>query len=298
MTAAPETVAPLPRPRGRDGRRLWAGLITPGLVWMIVFFLIGLGVMFLLSFGITDDIGQPIFSTTLANYQAVFDPIYLEPVLRSLAYSVITVILCLLIGYPVAYVIALHGGRYRTLLIGAIVLPFFANYLVRMYGWSTLLNDDGVVNGILRATGLSEGIQFLNTPGAVVGGLVYGFIVFMILPIYAVLERMDRSLIEAGRDLYGSGPATFWHVTLPMSRVGVASGCVLVMLPAMGDFVSAQLLGGPGTLMIGSVISSQFLESQNLPLGAALTVVLMVLLMAGTLLYLRFARRAEASVTE
>jgi len=295
--ASPPRAARRPSSR-RDGKRLWTSLVVPGLIWMLVFFIIGLAIMAILSFGITDDIGQPIFSNTLANYQSLLDPIYLQPLIRAFVYAVLTVILCLFIGYPVAYVIALHGGRYRTLLIGAIVLPFFANYLVRMYGWSTLLSDDGVINGVLRRLGLSDGIQFLNTSGAVVAGLVYGFVVFMILPIYAVLERMDTSLIEAGRDLYGSGPSTFWHVTLPVSRVGVASGCVLVFLPAMGDFVSAQLLGGPSTLVIGGVISSEFLESQNLPLGSALTVVLMILLMAGTLLYLRIARRAEESVQE
>ena len=150
----------------------------------------------------------------------------------------------MLIAYPVAYAIALHGGRYKNVLIAAIVVPFFASYLIRMYAWSALLSDDGLVNSALRKTGLGDGVQFLNTPYAVIGGLVYGFVVFMILPVYASLERMDVSLIEAGKDLYHGPLRTFFTVTLPATRAGLYGGMLLVFLPALGDFVSAQLLGG------------------------------------------------------
>jgi spermidine/putrescine transport system permease protein len=166
-------------------------------------------------------------------------------------------------------------------------VPFFASYLIRMYAWSALLSDDGAVNSALRRLHLSDGVQFLNTPMAVVGGLVYGFVVFMILPVYAALERMDTSLIEAGKDLYHSPLRTFLTVTLPATRAGLFGGLLLVFLPALGDFVSAQLLGGPRTYMIGNLVQQQFLEGQNWPLGSALTVAMMLGLSVLMVVYLR-----------
>ena len=191
-----------------------------------------------------------------------------------------------MIAFPVAYAIALHGGRFKSVLIAAIVVPFFASYLIRMYAWSALLSDDGVVNSALRKTGLG-GVQFLNTPYAVIGGLVYGYVVFMILPVYASLERMDTSLIEAGKDLYHGPLRTFFSVTLPATRAGLFGGMLLVFLPALGDFVSAQLLGGPKTYMIGNLIQQQFLEGQNWPLGSAMTVAMMIGLTVLMVIYLR-----------
>jgi spermidine/putrescine transport system permease protein len=193
----------------------------------------------------------------------------------------------------VAYTIALHGGRYKNALIAALVIPFFASYLIRMYAWSTLLSDEGLVNTGLKTLGLKDGIRFLNTPGAVIAGLTYGFVIFMILPIYASLERMDLSLIEAGKDLYHGPFRTFVSVTLPATRAGMLGGILLVFLPSLGDFVSAQLLGGPGTYMIGNLIQQQFFEGQNQPLGSALTVVLMAALAIFMVFYLRSTQRAE-----
>ena len=196
--------------------------------------------------------------------------------LRSVGYALATVVLCLVLGYPVAYYIARFGGRHKHVLIALVVLPFFVNYLVRTYAWVALLSDEGVVNGVL---GLDDPIQFLNTPWAVIGGLVYGYLAFMILPVYAALDRMDPALIEAGKDLYGSDWSTFWHVTWPTTFQGVLAGTVLVFLPAVGDFVSAQLLGGPGTYMVGNLIQQQFFAAENWPFGAALTVLMMLFLL-------------------
>ena len=180
-----------------------------------------------------------------------------------------------------------HGGRFKNALIAAIVVPFFASYLIRMYAWKALLSDDGPVNSGLRTTGLSDGITFLNTPWAVIGGLVYGFVVFMILPIYASLERLDGSLIEAGKDLYHGPVRTFFSVTLPATRAGLYGGVLLVFLPALGDFVSAQLLGGASTYMVGNLVQQQFAEGQNWPLGSALTVAMMAGLTVLMVAYLR-----------
>ena len=267
--------------------RLWGALLALPTAWIVGFFISSMVIVVLLSFGRVQFDGQPVVGTRLTNYTALWDPVYLKLFLRSVGYALATTLLCGLIAYPVAYAIALHGGRRKNVLIAAIVVPFFASYLIRMYAWSALLADDGVVNSIIRRLGLGGGVTFLNTSWAVIGGLVYGYVVFMILPVYASLERMDTALIEAGKDLYHSPLRTFFAVTLPATRAGLFGGMLLVFLPALGDFVSAQLLGGPDTYMIGNLIQQQFLEGQNWPLGSAMTVAMMIGLTVIMVAYLR-----------
>jgi spermidine/putrescine transport system permease protein len=289
MTALEEATAAGTGPRRRSGQqtRLWGLLLALPTAWIVGVFVSSMVIVVLLSFGRTQSDGRPVFGTTSANYQALWNDVYLELFLRSLAYALVTTAVCALVAYPVAYLIALHGGRFKHVLVAAIVVPFFASYLIRMYAWSALLSDEGLVNSALQRTGLSDGVQFLNTPYAVIGGLVYGYVVFMILPVYASLERMDVSLIEAGKDLYHGPLRTFLTVTLPATRAGLFGGMLLVFLPALGDFVSAQLLGGPRTYMIGNLVQQQFLEGQNWPLGSAMTVALMAGLTVLMLGYLR-----------
>src|SRR3954447_14936440 len=289
LASAPRTTPPVSRGARRSaGRtRLWGLLLALPTAWMVAFFVSSMVIVVLLSFGTTSRDGTPVFGTDLGSYRALWNAVYVRLFLRSLVYAAATVVLSVLVAYPVAYAIALHGGRYKNALVAAIVVPFFASYLIRMYAWKALLSDDGLVNSGLRNTGLSDGIAFLNTPWAVVGGLVYGFVVFMILPVYASLERMDVSLIEAGKDLYHGPLRTFFSVTLPATRAGLFGGMLLVFLPALGDFVSAQLLGGPRTYMIGNLIQQQFLEGQNWPLGSALTVAMMIALTVLMVVYLR-----------
>ena len=203
--------------------------------------------------------------------------------------------LCLVLGYPVAYYIARFGGRYKNVLIALVVLPFFVNYLVRTYAWVAILSDEGILNGLL---GLATSRSSSSTHSwAVIGGLVYGYLAFMILPVYAALDRMDPALIEAGKDLYGSRWATFCHVTWPTTFQGVLAGTVLVFLPAVGDFVSAQLLGGPGTYMVGNLIQQQFFGAENWPFGAALTTLMMLFLLVWMVFYLRSAAKAAREAT-
>ena len=270
----------------------WDRFVYPGALWLVLLFLVPIGFVLALSFGYVDDLGRAVYATDLDNYADAFDSTYLPVMWRSVLYALATTVLCLLIGYPVAYYIALYGGRYRNALIALLVLPFFVNYLVRTYAWVALLADDGLVNNGLQSIGLTEtGIQLINTPYAVIGGLVYGYLVFMILPIYASLERMDPSLVEAGKDLFGTPIRTFIHVTLPQTKQGILAGCVLVFLPAVGDFVSAQLLGGPDTYMVGNLIQEQFFTASNWPFGSALTVVMMIFLSIWMVGYLRSAAR-------
>ncbi|MGB2850231.1 MAG: ABC transporter permease [Solirubrobacterales bacterium] len=267
--------------------------LLPGAAWLLLLFLVPLGITLAISFGVTDELGNALYAWNPDNYERVFDPLFAPVLLRSVGYAAATAALCILIGYPVAYYIARFGGRWKYLLVALVVLPFLVNYLIRTYAWTAILSDDGLLNGILKDLSLTEeGVRFLNTPYAVIGGLVYGYMAFMILPIYASLDRMDPSLIEAGKDLYANRWQTFRHVTWPATFQGVLAGSVLVFLPAVGDFVSAQLLGGPETYMVGNLIQQQFFDANNFPFGAALTTVMMAFLLIFMVFYLRSAGRA------
>jgi spermidine/putrescine transport system permease protein len=273
-------------------QRFASWFLVPGGVWLLLLFAVPIGIVIGISFGTTDDLGNAIYGWFPENYSQAFDPIFLPVLLRSVLYAVATVALCLAIGYPVAYYIARFGGSRKNLLILLVVLPFFVNYLVRTYAWIAILGDEGVVNGLL-----SSPIKFLNTPWAVIGGLTYGYLAFMVLPVCAALDRMDPALIEAGKDLYGGRWDTFRHVTWPHTFQGVLAGSVLVFLPAVGDFVSAQLLGGPDEFMIGNLIQDQFYGAENWPFGAALTTVMMLFLGIWMLFYLRSAAKASREAT-
>ncbi len=273
--------------------RFAARFLIPGGLWLLLFFAVPLGIVLVLSFGTPGELGGAVYDFNPDNYSRAFDPLFVPVLLRSVGYAVATVLLCLALGYPVAYYIARFGGRHKHVLIALVVLPFFVNYLVRTYAWVAILSDEGLLNGLLGDLGVDP-IRFVNTPWAVIGGLVYGYLAFMILPVYAALDRMDPSLIEAGKDLYGSEWATFWNVTWPTTFQGVLAGGVLVFLPAVGDFVSAQLLGGPQTYMIGNLIQQQFFGAEDWPFGAALTTLMMLFLLVWMVFYLRSAARAAA----
>ncbi|MEA2331832.1 MAG: spermidine/putrescine transport system permease protein [Thermoleophilaceae bacterium] len=273
-------------------QRFAAGFLFPGALWLLLFFLVPLGILLAISFGTTDDLGNSLYGWHPENYEQAFDPLFVPVLLRSVGFALATVGLCLAIGYPVAYYIARFGGRRKNVLIALVVLPFFVNYLVRTYAWVAILGDEGILNGALNTE-----VRFLNTPWAVIGGLVYGYLAFMVLPIYAALDRMDPALVEAGKDLYGSRWHTFRHVTFPHTFQGVLAGAVLVFLPAVGDFVSAQLLGGPDEYMVGNLIQQQFFAAENWPFGAALTTVMMGFLMVFMVLYLCSSARAAREAT-
>lgn len=292
--SAPTTSGPRPRGRRRgreQGRWLYTAMLLPGTVWMSVFFICALAIMVLLSFGTTDALGNPQFGSTTENITGILHGVYFKAIVHSLVYAICSSVICLLVSYPVAYVIARHGGRYKHALIGLLVAPFFANYLIRMYGWQTILSDEGPLLALLHHVGVPTSFHLINTQGAVIAGLAYGYIIFMVLPIYASLERLDPAIIEAGRDLYGSALKTFLTVTVPASRGGAYAGIALVFLPSIGDFVSNELLGGPNTVMVGNLIQDKFFDGQNWPLGSALTMVLMILLLVFLSAYVRHNAR-------
>jgi spermidine/putrescine transport system permease protein len=207
---------------------------------------------------------------------------------RSFRYALAATLLALALGYPLAYFIAFRAGKLKNLLLGLVVLPFFTTFLVRTFAWKTILNDGGPAVWLLqRLHVLAAGGRLLDTTIAVVGGLTYNFLPFMILPIYVSLEKIDRRLVEAAEDLYSTPIGAFRKVVLPLSLPGVFAGSLLTFIPATGDFINAQLLGSPNQQMIGTVIQNQFLEVRDYPLAAALSFVLMLVITLGVLAYAR-----------
>jgi spermidine/putrescine transport system permease protein len=255
-------------------------LIAPGILWLTVFFVVPLITLAQTSVHVTDAPWWDGFYRALTNYGQHF--------FRSFRYALIATLLSLALGYPLAYVIAFRAGRFKNLLLGLVVLPFFTTFLVRTFAWKTILNDEGPAAWVLRHLHLlAEGGRLLDTTLAVVGGLTYNFLPFMILPIYVSLEKIDRRLVEAAEDLYSTPLGAFRKVVLPLSLPGVFAGSLLTFIPAAGDFINAQLLGSPNQQMIGTIIQNQFLAVRDYPLAAALSFVLMLIITLGVLLYAR-----------
>ena len=265
-------------------------LLAPGLLWLIVFFAWPLVQVFLASFwsGSVEQ-GYSFSLSNWTNYPAALDGV-LPQVERSLLYALVATVLTLLIAYPLAYTIAVRGGRAKNLLLFLVVAPFFTSYLLRTISWKILLGDNGVLFGPLKSIGLvPDDFRVLATPMAVVAGITYNFLPFMVLPIYASLERLDPALIEAAKDLYSSPRAAFWRVTLPLSAPGLVAGTLLTFIPAVGDYVNAFFLGSTTNPMIGNVIQGLYLTQRDYPAAAALSFVLMAVIMAVVFVYIRFA---------
>ncbi len=264
-------------------------LLLPGLGFLAVFFAVPLFIMALESLKTgTIDTGFAL-TWEFSNYtEALSD--YSEQFLRSFEYAGLATVLALLIGYPLAYVIAFRGGRYRNALLLAVIAPFFITYLIRTLSWQTILSDSGFIVEGLRTIGLlSENGRLLDTTVAVVAGITYNFLPFMILPLYASLERIDSRLLEAGYDLYGKRRDVFLRVTLPLSMPGVVAGSLLTFIPAAGDFINAELLGTPNQFMIGNVIQSRYLEVADYPTAAALSFLLMAFMLVIVVIWARIA---------
>jgi spermidine/putrescine transport system permease protein len=279
------------------GRRVaGAALLVPGIVWLVIFFAVPLAMIFVVSFGSRGPHDSIVFDNlTLDNYARAFDPAFLPTLLNSLRYAAATTILSLLIGYPIAYWISRYGGRNKALLLVIVMLPFWTSYLIRTYAWMIVLRDNGVLNSILQAVGLTqEPVILLNTDFSVIVGMTYGFLPFAILPLFVSIDRLDPALVAAGRDLYASGRAAFIHVTLPLTMPGIVAAGILTFIPAIGDFVTPDLLGGSETTTIAKVVQELFLQGRDWPYGAALGFVLLLLTLGGTLLALGPLRREVA----
>jgi len=265
-------------------------MILPALVYLGVFFvvpLVTLGRTSLSSSGGSVYLPTLTFDWNFSNFGHAFTT-YQDQIVRSFGYAAVATVVCLLLAYPLAYVIAFKAGRYKNLILGLVILPFFVTFLIRTIAWKTILADEGWVVQALGTVGLlpEEG-RLLSTGWAVIGGLIYNWIIFMILPLYVSLEKIDPRLLEASRDLYSSSPRSFGKVVLPLSLPGVFAGSMLVFIPAVGDFINADYLGSTQTTMLGNVIQKQFLVVKDYPAAAALSFLLMALILVGVLLYTR-----------
>lgn len=273
-----------------------AALLTPSILLLGLFVMAPLGVVVAYSFALRDPYGAVLPGFTLDNYRELFQGIYLQVFVNSLKLATATTVLCLLIGYPVAYYIAFRAGRWAPALLLLLLIPFWINFLIRISAWVVLLGRNGLINQSMLMTGLTEQpVGMLGSYGATLVGMVYAFLPLTVFPIYAALQPIDRKLLEAGNDL-GAGPAeTFWRITLPLSLPGVLAAALFVFVPSMGVFAIPVLLGGGKQIILGNLIVQLFLEFRNIPLGAAVSVALLVLTGIGVLLYMRALRRVEGA---
>jgi spermidine/putrescine transport system permease protein len=263
-------------------------LLAPGLLWLAIFFAVPLYYMAEISLKTgTLETGYQLtwhfetYTDSISNYQ--------DQLLRSFEYAALSTLIALVIAFPLAYVIAFRGGRYKNALLLLVILPFFITYLVRTLSWQTILDDSGWIVSFLKTIGLlGDDGRLLATTSAVVAGITYNYLPFMILPLYAALERTDPRMLEAGYDLYAKRRDVILRVVVPTAMPGIVAGVLLTFIPAAGDYVNAELLGTPQQSMIGNVIQSRYLEITDYPTAAALSFILMILILVMVLVYARF----------
>ncbi|OME88535.1 MULTISPECIES: ABC transporter permease [Paenibacillus] len=274
-------------------------LLTPVLLWLSLFLIVPMLIVVGISLLSRDSLGNIVFSFSLGGYKTFFDPLYLGIYWDTLVLSLLTTVICLLVSYPLAYYIANASPRIQTWGLILITVPFWINFLIRTYAWVLLLRTQGVVNSLLLWMGwIDEPIQMLYTYGAVLLGMVYNFIPFMVLPIYVALEQMDKRLIDAASDLGASRWKAFRHITLPQSKSGIMTGAVLVYVSTSGMFVVTDILGGAKSSMISNIIQQQFLGARNWPFGAALSVIFVITSLVLILLFNRAMQARHQRVGE
>ena len=262
-----------------------ATLLSGSLIWLVGFFLLPLAYLLAVSFAHRSPYGTIDWTLGVSNYGRAFQPLYLEVYWRSFWMALVTTTSCALLGYPVAYTLALRvSKRWKTVLLMLVIIPFWTSFLIRTYAWMVILRSEGVINNLLLALHvIHEPLRLLYTPLAVMIGLVYGELPFMILPLYAVLQKFDPTLLEAAQDLGASRWSTFLRVTLPLSAPGLVAGSILVFIASVGAFVTPDLLGGARTMMVGNLIQNQFAVARDHPFGSAVAFLLtfLVLVLVG-----------------
>ena len=275
-----------------------SSLLAGSLFWLVGFFLIPIFYLLAVSFAERSPYGTIAWVLGLRNYGRAFQPAYLEIYWRSIWMALLTTILCAVLGFPVAYTIALRvSARWKSALLLLVVIPFWTSFLIRTYAWMAIFRTEGVINTLLLGLHLThEPLRLLYTPLAVFIGLVYGELPFMILPLYAVLQKIDPLLLEAAQDLGASRVATFLKVTLPLSAPGLVAGAVLVFIPSVGAFVTPDLLGGARTMMVGNLIQNQFALVRDQPFGSAVAFLLTFAVLAVLLSTLRSAQRVTREI--
>ncbi|ENQ3104901.1 spermidine/putrescine transport system permease protein [Bacillus sp. 491mf] len=262
-------------------------LALPTIVWLLIFFLAPLLFVLAFSFFQRGTYGTVEMKFTLENIGRVFDPLYMETLWETVKVAVITTVLCLLIGYPFAYTVTIVDRKWRSLLLLLATIPFWINFLVRSYAWIVILRSQGLVNTLLLKLGvISEPLNLLYNTPSVILGMVYSLLPFMILPVYAAIEQLDKRKLEAAYDLGATPLKAFWHVTVPMTMSGIATGSILVFVSSIGMFVVSDVMGGSKVALIGNVIQNQFLGARDWPFGSALSMI--VVLFSVLLIYLYY----------
>ena len=282
----------------KDFRRVFLTLASPGTLWMLVFFIIPMAFLFVLSFsskavvdGETSTTAYDYFST-LNNYVAAGGESYLVLLWRAIWTSTIATVICLALAYPLAMAVCFAPERLRPILLLLLILPFWINLLIRTYAMYSIFRSTGVVNQVFGLVGLGP-FEMLNNTWAVVMGLVYVYLPFMVLPLYSTIEKLDRSFLEASLDLGATQATTFWRVTWPLTLPGIITGIILVFIPCLGTFLTSDILGGPNNWNIGNAIQNQFLEANNWPFGAALSFILLYATFIALIVRALFARRSR-----
>ncbi len=290
-TGLPEVTPEFERAAARADSRRGFLMSLPAYVYLVLFFTIPFGIVVVYSLATRNTIGgTDLAGWNLDSYRRLAEPIVRDILFRSVWIAMLTTLICLVVAYPFSYFIATRTLTIRNILLVFVMIPFWTNFLVRNYAWRVILGSDGPFAAVTEALGVGRQ-EILFTHSAVILGLVYGYLPFMVLPLYAAIERIDGSLIEAGRDLYASGAQTFRRVLLPLSMPGVLAGSILVFVPSLGAYVTPQILGGGKSTMLGSYIVVQFLTARNWPLGASLSFVLMTVMLTATLIYFRAGGR-------
>ncbi len=283
LEATPEFEKAAQRKESRRGFLL----AFPSYLYLVIFFVLPLVIVLVYSFATRNRFGGTDLSGwNFDSYERIAEPIVRTILYRSLWLAFLTTLICLVIAYPFAYFLTTRRPSIRNVMLVFVMIPFWTNFLVRNYAWRVILGNDGPFTKVTEFLGLGTN-ELLFSQKAVVLGLVYGYLPFMILPLYAAIERIDGRLIEASRDLYGSGWQSFRHVLLPLSMPGVIAGSILVFVPSLGAYVTPEILGGAKTTLLGSYIVTQFLTARNWPFGAALSFVLMAVMLVTTIIYFR-----------
>ena len=272
---------------------LW-GLLFPAGFWLLVFFLLPLGIILVYSFVERGVYGGIEWIFTWENYTRAFDPLYVKILWRSLGIALFTTVFCLLCGYPLAYFIAFAPAKWKNILLILLIIPFWTNFLIRTYAWIVILQDQGLLNSMLLRFGIiREPLNILYNVKAVMLGMVYGYLPFMVLPLYASLEKLQISHLEASMDLGANRFKTFLHITIPLTAPGIAAGIVLVFVPTIGEFVIPDILGGAKSILIGNIITNQFLTARDWPFGAAITFILVIFVLLSLGLFFKFSKNGE-----
>lgn len=265
--------------------------LFPAVFWLMLFFVIPLTIIFVYSFFERGIYGGIEYVFSFNNYYRVIDPLYLKAVLRTVYIASLNTLICLIIGYPLAYFISNQSQRRKNILLFLVTLPFWTNFLVRIYAWMIILRTEGFLNNVLLWMNLiNKPFEILFTDKAVLIGMVYGYLPFMILPLYASIEKLDRNYLDAARDLGATPIKTFWRVIIPLTKPGIIAGSILVFVPSLGAFIIPDLLGGAKSMMIGNLIKDQFLSARDWPFGSALSFIVMAVVLILLMIYLQFGQ--------